>query len=227
MLNQQKPEHKVKEDGYVLDVQEVWYTIQGEGPFVGSPAVFIRLAGCNFQCPLCDTDYTSLRAARPIEWIIEQVKNFKHRGLVVITGGEPFRQPIGKLVRALIVVGYQVQIETNGTLFQKELPYGSFTIVCSPKSALINSHLRPHINALKYVVQDGHVDESDGLPTMVLGLETRVARPEGMHPSDIYVQPADEQDDRKNAANLKVALDSCMKFGYRICLQTHKMLGMP
>jgi 7-carboxy-7-deazaguanine synthase len=225
--NKQFPEPKDRASGAYLTVQEIWRTIQGEGPFVGMPATFIRLAGCNLQCPMCDTDYTSNKQKMHISDIYEKARLCEPRcGLVVITGGEPFRQNIGDLVRLLMSQGDTVQIETNGTLYQEGLPYGKFTIVCSPKTSVINHQLRPYINALKYVVQAGHVDESDGLPTMVLGYDHRVARPLGFDLHDVYVQPADEQDEVKNAANLKAALDSCMKFGYRFCLQTHKLLGM-
>lgn len=230
-MNQQIPEHRVRTDQGTYDVQEIWKTIQGEGPFVGCPAVFVRLAGCNLQCPLCDTDYTSKRHHMSSVSIGLKVEELREHALslVVITGGEPFRQPLKPLVRDLLTRGYTVQIETNGTLYQEDFPfYNEVTIVCSPKSTFINKSLQPHISALKYVVQAGHVDEADGLPTMVLGMPVRVARwwPT-LGAENIYVQPADEQDEVKNAANQKAALDSCMKYGYRFCLQTHKILGLP
>lgn len=229
MNNLQAPEDRVTELKGALDeidFVEIWQTVQGEGPFVGTPAVFIRLAGCNLQCPLCDTDYTTNRDKMKVEEVVHAVQFMKPAGLVVITGGEPFRQPLGHLLRALIVAGYTPQVETNGTLFQKDLPYGRFHIVCSPKSPVINKQLRSHITALKYVVQAGHTDAGDGLPTSVLGMQCRVARPTGFPITQVYVQPADEDDPIKNKANLDAALESCMKFGYRICLQTHKIMGL-
>ena len=57
--NTQPAEKQVKSSGLILAINSIFYTIQGEGPFAGSPAVFVRLAGCNLQCPMCDTEYTS------------------------------------------------------------------------------------------------------------------------------------------------------------------------
>lgn len=228
MLNEQPTEKKSKDtNGEMIEVVDIFNTIQGEGPFVGSPAVFVRLAGCNFQCPACDTDYTSHRRFVHISNIMDTVRGLRPNGLVVLTGGEPFRQAIGQLIRVLIINGQRVQVETNGTLYQPDCPYKMFSIVCSPKSAVINNQLRPYINALKYVVQAGYTDPDDGLPTMVLGMKVKAAKPEGMLTEDIYIQPADEQDPKKNAANLSEALAICMKFGYRLCTQQHKIIGLP
>jgi 7-carboxy-7-deazaguanine synthase len=210
-----------------LDVHSIWETIQGEGPLVGSPAVFVRLSGCNLQCPLCDTDYTSNRKMWSPDHILKVVSSLRKKGLVVITGGEPFRQQIGPLVYLLLRTGYQVQVETNGSIYQRQMPYGSFMVICSPKSPTINSLLGNYVSAYKYVVQAGHID-SDGFPTRVLGTDMKVARPtqKYFHPSEIYIQPADEQDEVRNAANLKAALEVCFKHGYRMCIQTHKILGL-
>ena len=60
-MNQQAPEKQQLRGDGLLAVHSIFYTIQGEGPFAGETAVFVRLAGCNLQCPLCDTDYTSDR----------------------------------------------------------------------------------------------------------------------------------------------------------------------
>src|SRR4051812_43477144 len=108
----EKPEHD--HHGNTLEVIQVFDTWQGEGPFAGTPAVFIRLAGCNLQCSFCDTLYTGLtRQVVQIYTLLAQVQSFRKKGLVVLTGGEPFRQNIGPLCRTLITHGYFVQIETN------------------------------------------------------------------------------------------------------------------
>lgn len=229
----EKPEYGVNEPDdpdreQLIGFIECWQTIQGEGPFVGMPAAFIRLAGCNLQCPLCDTDYTTNRITISVGTIVNTVCLVQKLGrLVVITGGEPFRQDIAPLIRELLSKEYIVQIETNGTLYRDDLPYDKIHIVCSPKSPVINGQLRPHIKALKYVVQAGHIDAGDGLPTSVLGMKCRAARPAGFNLSDIYVQPADEGDPEKNKSNTLAAIQSCLKFGYRFCLQVHKIIGLP
>ncbi len=151
--------------------------------------------------------------------------------LVVITGGEPFRQDLTGIVNELHCRGWKVQIETNGTLAphgNEPFPFHNVTIVCSPKTPRINGKLEPHIAAYKYVIQDGFVDTADGLPTVTLG-KFRPARKHEQNSNtfaEIFVQPLDEQDPVKNANNTRAALESCMKYGYRLCLQTHKMLNL-
>lgn len=215
-----------------LQVHSIFPTIQGEGPFVGRPAIFIRLAGCNLQCPLCDTEYTRGRRIMGAEEIVDAVNGhhdlLKHP-LVVITGGEPFRQNITDLVMRLREAKYDVQIETNGTLYLQDFPYELATIVCSPKAGKINHRLlrRPGaIDAFKYVVRWGEID-TDGLPFEALHhpASPRVTRPPIGFTGPVYVQPVDEKNDKLNALNLQAAVDSCMTHGYILGVQLHKIIG--
>lgn len=235
MPNTQNVESKVSRSDGALDVHSIFHTIQGEGPFSGHRAVFVRLAGCNLQCPGCDTDYTSFRRFLLAEEILEHVCHYEptehnvdlgRRPIVVITGGEPFRQDIVPVVKMLVLHGYRVQIETNGTLFREDLPWGPVTIVCSPKSGKLNSNLIPRIDALKYVIEAGNVAE-DGLPLNVLGGPIgKVARPPANFKGAVYVQPMDAHDTEANARNMQAAVDSVMKHNYRLCIQTHKIAGV-
>jgi len=68
-INQQKPEPRAKGDGSILDFHSMFFTIQGEGPFAGHRSIFVRLAGCNLQCPGCDTEYTQGRSVVGILWL--------------------------------------------------------------------------------------------------------------------------------------------------------------
>lgn len=213
-----------------LDVVDVWKTIQGEGPFVGIPAVFVRLAGCNLQCPGCDTDYTSNRKYHQTHELAARVRDLAGKGLVVMTGGEPMRQNIAPFVRDLLYGGeHHVQIETNGTLFVPDLPwFGEFTVVCSPKTPKVNTNLVEFIKFYKYILKAEEVNHFDGLPTSSLNTGVAPARPpRKFRPCDVFVQPMDEGEPEANQRNMQAALDSCMKFGYRMCLQTHKILGVP
>jgi organic radical activating enzyme len=224
-----------------LSVHSVFYTIQGEGPFTGRPAVFLRLAGCNLQCPSCDTNYTIGRESMTLHEIEVAVAHACRdtikpsvKPLVVITGGEPFRQNIAKLVRSLGSKGYHVQIETNGTLYVPELPWDSVTIVCSPKAGKISPLLTPHIDAYKYVMSADSVDPEDGLPILALDhtAKPKVARPFPGNSKPIYLQPMDpgmtigpdEHDTYRK--NLNACIASCMKHGYILQLQTHKIIGL-
>ena len=123
-MNYQRAEPLVESDGSSLDLIEIFHTLQGEGPFSGQAAVFIRLAGCNLTCKDCDTQYTEGRQRYPIEKVIEYtLKRFDRHPkttLVVITGGEPTRQNLDVLLEALLEKGIRVQIESNGVLTPSE-----------------------------------------------------------------------------------------------------------
>lgn len=229
-MNNQIPMKRRKDhDGEYLSIHSVFATIQGEGPFAGTPATFIRLAGCNLQCPGCDTEYT--QGARLIPFM-EAVDQAFDQGipakLVVITGGEPFRQNIGPLVNWLLRCALRVQIETNGTLPLSEgmlLGHPNLTIVCSPKTGSIHPDIAMHANAFKYVAQYGDMSYLDGLPQHALNLMgPTLARPTGG--VKVFIQPMDEQDPVKNAKNLAACQQSALKFGHTLCLQLHKIIGV-
>lgn len=159
-------------DGWMLFVHSVFYTIQGEGPFAGCPAVFVRLGGCNLQCPGCDTEYTDGAKWHTASEIISMLHDSVQ--LVVITGGEPFRQNISMFANSLIAVGVKVQVETNGTLPPSPGLHDAVAIVCSPKSGKVNKLLLPRIDAWKYVARAQDLACDDGLP--VMRLATRQCR---------------------------------------------------
>lgn len=222
-----------------LQVHSIFETIQGEGPFCGTPCVFIRLAGCNLQCPQCDTDYTSTRTDIYPGQIADAVTLMRPRGgLVVITGGEPFRQPaIEQLAWELLERSFYVQIETNGTLAPPVLPYSKdivnrfgVYIVCAPKTGKINQLIEMSACAFKYVISHDSVNDGDGLPLKVLGHSAypfvyRAQDPKH-HKQTIYVQPAETGDKEIDKKNLDATVESCMRHGYVLQLQVHKILGM-
>jgi len=100
-----------------LIVNEIFYSIQGESIYSGRPCVFVRLTGCNLRCSYCDTIYAYENGSElEIEPIIKQVDSFRCP-LVEITGGEPLIQPeTPLLIHSLLENGYEVMIETNGSL---------------------------------------------------------------------------------------------------------------
>ncbi len=102
---------------------EIFRSVQGESSFAGLPCVFVRLAGCNLRCRYCDTPY-ALEGGEEISLagILEQVLSYGG-DLVEVTGGEPLFQPeTPELTRALVERGYQVLVETNGSLDVSVLP---------------------------------------------------------------------------------------------------------
>ena len=218
--------------GLALDVMDVWSTIQGEGPFTGTPATFIRLAGCNLMCPLCDTNYTAGRKPQSIDELIQRVAALGNE-LIVITGGEPFRQNLTRLCFELCDMGYLVQVETNGVIdpseeFQDLKVRVNFQncrlcVVCSPKTSKVSGSMKDVVDAWKYVVRHGEVD-LDGMPTSALGMSGVPSRP--TNGSQIYIQPADEQDVHLNNLNMVAAVESCLQHKHRLCLQLHKIAGL-
>ena len=126
-------------------VNEVMYTIQGEGFWSGRAAVFVRLSGCNLWsglekdrataiCTFCDTDFVDGTVYDLKELITEIGKVDNHCGFVVLTGGEPGLQIDGDLIDELHNWGYYIAVETNGT---KPLPVGVDWICVSPKTPTI------------------------------------------------------------------------------------------
>lgn len=215
----------------LLDIVKIWETIQGEGPNIGEPCVFIRLAGCNLRCNFCDTDYTTDRHQCGADVILDHIRKKFHRHikLLVLTGGEPFRQPIGPFIREACARGFRVQIETNGTIYRNDIPWeltewGQLQIVCSPKTPLLSRELEDHITAFKYVLDEHNVCPNDGLPSRTL-MSARPARPSNPH-IPIYVQPMDAHEEEQNARNIAAALGSCFTFGYRFSYQVHKAVGL-
>lgn len=253
MINQQIPMKAEKTSGEELLVHSIFDTIQGEGIFAGRPALFLRLGGCNLQCPNCDTEYTDKTKKLTIKQIIELIHTTRsdNTNLVVITGGEPFRQSLGVLIHKLTEEeGLLVQVETNGTLFDASIDYNNprLFIMCSPKTGAVNKKLQPFISAYKYVgganelsipyeeLMDHHnprllEDHSlmpDGLPRQALGHTAKpfLARPHEGFTGEVFLQPIDRQDDYLNSLHTKAVVESCIANGYRLCLQLHKFIGV-
>ncbi|HEY9719763.1 MAG TPA: 7-carboxy-7-deazaguanine synthase QueE [Trichormus sp.] len=213
-------------DGQSLWVQEVFYTLQGEGPFTGYPAVFVRLAGCNLRCYWCDTDFESSQWRPSLQQLLHEIDSVRpdHCRLIVITGGEPFRQNIAPLVVSLLERGLKVQIETNGTLWVDLPETPNLTIVCSPKTNYLHPEILQRANAYKYVVGADGNDPSDGLPissTQDAKRQCTIARPPV--DADIYVMPLHVIDERQNNINVDRCVEIAKAHGYKLCLQTHKL----
>lgn len=109
-------------------VNEIFYSLQGEGFHTGTPAVFLRFSGCNLACSFCDTDFAAYREMTADD-ILDEISRFPARHLVV-TGGEPSLQLDESLLARLHAAAWFVQVETNGT---RQLPAGVDWITCSPK----------------------------------------------------------------------------------------------
>lgn len=178
-------------------VNEIFYSLQGEGHFTGTPAVFIRFSGCNLKCDFCDTQHTNGIWMKDEE-IINKISSFPARH-TVLTGGEPALHITPGLISLLKKNGWFVQIETNGT---KKLPEGIDWITCSPKS---NSHtVIKTCHELKVVYTNQDMEQYND------------------YRSDVrYLQPCSG----KNTKEVIDYILSHPE--WKLSLQTHKITGIP
>ena len=115
-------------------VNEIFYSLQGEGFWTGTPMVFVRFSGCNLRCPFCDTDHREGRPMR-VEEIVQAVRAAGSCKRVCLTGGEPLLQLDRELVDALHQAGYTLHLETNGT---RPVPEGVDWVTLSPKEDFVS-----------------------------------------------------------------------------------------
>jgi 7-carboxy-7-deazaguanine synthase len=205
-------------------VKEIFHTIQGEGANAGRPAVFCRFAGCNLWsgreedrnaaiCRFCDTDFVGIdgdgggrfaNASELAEAIASLWPKAELDRFVVLTGGEPMLQVDQRLIDALHARGFDIAIETNGTL---EVPRSIDWICVSPKAGT-NLVVRAG-NELKLVYPQEGAD-----PSAFADLPFEY----------FFVQPMDSGE---REANTRQAIEYCLSHPkWRLSLQTHKFLGV-
>ncbi|MBV8074682.1 MAG: 7-carboxy-7-deazaguanine synthase QueE [Candidatus Eremiobacteraeota bacterium] len=193
----------------MLQLAEIFYTLQGEGAHTGTPAVFVRLAGCNLACDFCDTDY----ALKFIASVDDVVRKVREEGgdcpMVLLTGGEPFAQAETlELIAALRADGRRVHVESNGTI-PVELPEDVWLTV-SPKERL-NPQMAKRANEAKLIV-DGRIPRE-----WLDAFDANGAR------RPIFLQP--EGNKPQNVA-LAVEAAKAEPRRFRLSLQTHKFIGI-
>ena len=189
--------------------------LQGEGHYTGTPAVFVRFAGCNLRCWFCDTDFEKGVEMSEDE-IVEAVLQYPTR-YVVITGGEPTLQITASLCDKLHAHGLYLMMETNGT---RPLPEGCKVdwITCSPKLIDVDEGKRKiatirlrHIDELKVVFEDS--------PTQDMALYEQIPA------TEYRLQPCDTQDPLCNQAILNKTIKYILQHPkWKLSLQTHKIL---
>ena len=188
----------------LMKINEIFYSLQGEGHYTGTPAVFVRFAGCNLKCSFCDTDFTSFTEMTEDD-IVREIGQYPTNH-IVITGGEPTLQITASLVSKLHEAGKYVQIETNGT---NVLPDGCNIdwVTCSPKYKAVRLQ---HIDELKVVFEGQDMSQYDCLTA-----------------SEYRLQPCDTQDEGKNKEILRQTIDFILKNPkWKLSLQTHKILNV-
>lgn len=215
-------------------VKEIFYTLQGEGTHAGRPAVFCRFAGCNLWtgreedrpkaiCQFCDTDFvgtdglgggkfaTALDlAARIAAFWPDTEQGRKGRRFVVLTGGEPLLQVDPALIDALHDQGFEIAVETNGTV---AAPPGLDWICVSPKAGSTLVQTSGH--ELKVVVPQAGFDAA------------RLAEFDAMDFLQRRVQPMDSASPEARLAATEWAVQWCLDHPrWLLSVQTHKTLGI-
>ena len=186
-------------------VNEIFYSVQGEGAFAGTPAVFVRFSGCNLACPWCDTDHS-----RAVDMTRDELENAVHGllkgregAIIVLTGGEPALQlrddePLFRGFKT------RVCIETNGTL---PVPDWVDWVTVSPKNGL--SPVVPRANELKFVFEPEHI------PYYLSMQEVACVK---------SIQPLARKD---GTTNLAEALEFVLAHPrFKLSVQLHKIIGV-
>ena len=205
-----------------------FYTIQGEGPYAGQPAVFIRLHGCPLRCTFCDTDFDNDDdPTMTLHEIVSRVLKIQGRAtLLVITGGEPTNQNIIYLCRRLRQLEFKVQIETAGMAWIENLEHYA-EIVCSPKTKTIHPKVYKYAKAFKYVISS-EMQFEHFIPITATQPGAKPARLAEPRPDAlIYLSPMDQYNEAKNAANRKLVGELAMRYGCFAGLQLHKYMELP
>ena len=192
-------------------INEIFYSLQGEGFYAGTPAVFIRFSGCNLRCPFCDTKHKS---GKQMEWTqikerIEECCYFGLPKLVVLTGGEPSFFADEELCRNLGEIFSIIAMESNGT---HTPPVGVDFLTISPKSDFVPDAevIVKSCNELKLVFDGEHYPE----PWI-----------EKIHATHYFLQPCDKGSLEEN----EEIINHCVAYikahpVWRLSLQTQKII---
>lgn len=187
-------------------VNDMFYSLQGEGRNTGRAAVFVRFAGCNLRCSFCDTDhssYTEMGADEIVERVNGLCKDAQQvKPLIVLTGGEPTLQVEEALIDRFHQDGFFVAMESNGTIVP---PSNLDWLTVSPKEKVKVKRC----NELKCLFD-----------------ETECVNDFGILADEYYLQPCDVGDERKN----RLIVERCVEYikthpRWRLSLQTHKLAG--
>lgn len=190
-------------------VNEIFYSLQGEGYFSGTPSLFIRFSGCNLKCGFCDTQHQH-GTEMTEEDIVERARACKAQH-VVITGGEPSLQLTESLVDKLHEIGKYVAVETNGTHL---LPENVDWITLSPKDAFVTGTqskiVLKRCNELKLVFTGAPLADYSMIDV-----------------AHYFLQPCDVSNEAKNKEILEDTINYCLAHPqWHLSLQMHKLIGV-
>ena len=187
-------------------VNDIFYSLQGEGHNTGRAAIFVRFSGCNLRCPFCDTDfshYETMTAQAIIQRMLSLVPNSEDKPIVVLTGGEPTLQVDSTLLDAIHAAFPFIAMESNGT---KEPPAELDWLTVSPKEKVSVRRC----NELKVLYDEANEPDDRGIQA-----------------DYYYLQPLDTGRAQEN----KDILEHCVRYikahpRWRLSLQMHKLIGI-
>lgn len=190
-------------------VNEIFYSLQGEGRWMGRPAVFVRMSGCNLKCPFCDTDFRGYSEMSADDILSRCLEEGGECRFIVLTGGEPSLQVDEQLIATLHQAGYYLSMETNGT---HAIPEGIDWVTCSPKVDFTEGGepIVKQVDELKLIFDGEHQVSDHGIASTFR-----------------YLQPCDVGNDSRNY----LILNECIKYmkahpEWQLSVQMHKIVGI-
>ena len=192
----------------ILKVNDIFCSIQGEGGRAGEASIFIRLSGCNLQCPFCDTEFNSGQEME-VQEIIHEINAYSPCKWIVWTGGEPCLQLTEEIIKMFYLAGYKQAIETNGTL---PISKGFDYISVSPKS---NLQIVGKVDELRFLFKKG-------VKVPFINLDTPEA-------TNYYLSPVfDGEENEKLTLNMD-NVNACVEYikchpQWKLSIQLHKLL---
>ena len=191
----------------IYKINEIFYSLQGEGYYTGTAAGFIRFSGCNLKCPFCDTRHEN-GSLMELGEIISAVSRYPARH-TVLTGGEPSLWITDELTDALHRAGKYIAVETNGI---RPLPEGVDWITCSPKTDI-------------FPEAEVRIDRCDELKAVYNGQDMSAYG--SINATHRFIQPCDTGDPETNRALLAECIRFCKAHPeWRLSLQTHKYINI-
>ena len=193
-------------------INEIFYSLQGEGFHTGTPVVFVRFSGCNLRCTFCDTQHQA-GEMMSLQEIVNEVNRYPIASLLVLTGGEPSLFIDEALVAELKQkTGKKIAIETNGT---RPLPTNLDWVTFSPKTAFEGGDLEPCVLT--------HCDE---LKVVYLGQD--LAQYDDIEAKYRFLQPCFVEDSEQRKANMQACVEAVKRHpNWRLSLQIHRVLNIP
>ncbi len=194
----------------MFPINEIFYSLQGEGFNTGVASVFIRFSGCNLRCAFCDTEHQS-HTMMSLPQLVDEVMRWPAAPLIVLTGGEPSLYVDDQLLKALHLTGKKLAIETNGT---RQLPPGIDWVTLSPKVGFDGGEALPCV-----------LESCDELKVVYLGQD--LSQYNHIAASHRFLQPCYVDDEAQRQLNLRQCVNAVLENPqWRLSFQTHRLVGI-